>query len=81
VFLGGIPVAGDVIVDLAKLVKDPHLAEKLVYGVERDRITIPLDDSERAAILKALGADPGPGFRGVHEELLAEHNRRSARRP
>jgi hypothetical protein len=64
-----------VIVDLAKLVTDPELAGKLVYGVERDRITIPLDDFERAAILKALGADPGPGLRGIHAELLAEHNR------
>jgi len=74
-------VAGDVILSLAKLVKDPTLSAKLVDGVTRDTIAIRLDDPERAAILKALDGEPPPGLRGLHEGLLAEHNQRQLARP
>lgn len=81
VFLAGIPVGGDQILALASLVKDPALAGKLVDGVQRDTIAIRLDESELNAVLKALGADPPPDLRAVHEKLLEERRRRAAAQP
>jgi hypothetical protein len=74
VFLAGIPVAGDLLVVLAKLVKDARLAEKLEAGVNRDVIAIGLDEAERTAVLKAL-ADPPPGLETVRDTLLADRAR------
>jgi hypothetical protein len=74
VFLAGIPVAGDLLVVLAKLVKDARLAEKLEAGVNRDVIAIGLDEAERTAVLKAL-ADPPPGLETVRDTLLADQAR------
>ena len=63
--------------ELATLVKDPRLADKLGRGVQRDVIVIGLDDDERALVLKAL-ADPPHGLEDVRETLLAEQSRRAA---
>lgn len=73
-FLCGIPVSGEHLVVLAKLVKDPHLAEKLVGGVERDVIAIGLTDVERTAVVKAL-AEPPPGLEQVRDTLSADQAR------
>ena len=75
-FLGGIPVAGGEILVLAKLVKDPRLADKLVDGVRRDAIAIRLDDLERVAILKALSGELPAGLRDLQAKLLAEEDNR-----
>ena len=75
VFLAGVPVRSDLVLELASLVKDPLLAEKLERGVTRDVIVIGLDDDERTAVLKAL-ANPPHGLEEVRESLLAEQSRR-----
>jgi len=77
VFLAGVPVQSSLVLELATLVKDPRLADKLGRGVQRDVIVIGLDDDERALVLKAL-ADPPHGLEDVRETLLAEQSRRAA---
>ena len=62
--------------ELATLVKDPHLADKLERGVTRDLIVIGLNDDERTAVLKAL-ANPPHGLEDVRESLLAEQSLRA----
>jgi hypothetical protein len=76
VFLAGTPLAKDLVLALAKLVKDLQLAERLADGVKRDVIAIRLDDAERIAVLKAL-VDPPPGFENVRATLLADQARSS----
>ena len=61
---------------LATLVKDPQLADKLERGVTRDVIVIGLNDDERTSVLKAL-ADPPHGLEDVRETLLAEQGLRA----
>lgn len=77
VFLAGVPVQSSLVLELATLVKDPRLADKLERGVKRDVIVIGLDDDERALVLKAL-ADPPHGLEDVRQTLLAEQSRRAA---
>jgi hypothetical protein len=77
VFLCGIPVSGDDLVALAKLVKDPELGAKLVDGVQRDVIAIRLDGVERAAVLKALTEAPSE-LEHVRDTLLADQDRDQA---
>ena len=77
VFLAGVPVQSSLVLELATLVKDPRLTDKLERGVQRDVIVIGLDDDERALVLKAL-ADPPHGLEDVRETLLAEQGRRAA---
>jgi hypothetical protein len=77
VFLCGIPVSGDDLVALAKLVKDPELGAKLVDGVQRDVIAIRLDGVERATVLKAL-ADPPRELEHVRDTLRADEARDQA---
>ena len=62
--------------ELATLVRDPELADKLERGVKRDLIVIGLNDDERTSVLKAL-ADPPPGLEVVRETLLADQSRRA----
>ena len=76
VFLAGVPVRSDLVLELATLVKDPQLADKLERGVTRDVIVIGLNDDERTSVLKAL-ADPPHGLEDVRETLLAEQSRRA----
>ena len=76
-FLCGIPVSGDDLVALAKLVKDPELGAKLVDGVQRDVIAIRLDGVERATVLKAL-ADPPRELEHVRDTLRADQARDQA---
>ena len=76
VFLAGVPIPSSLVLELATLVRDPALADKLERSVNRDLIVIGLDDDERTSVLKALG-DPPPGLEDVRETLLAEQARRS----
>jgi hypothetical protein len=64
------------VLELATLVRDPELADKLERGVKRDLIVIGLNDDERTSVLKAL-ADPPPGLEVVRETLLADQSRRT----
>ena len=71
VFLAGVPVHSSLVVELARLVKEPGLTKKLELGVQHDVIAIRLDEDERATVLKALG-DPPPGLEDVRDTLLAQ---------
>ena len=74
-FLAGVPVHSSLVVELARLVGEPALTQKLELGVTRDVIAIRLDEDERALVLKALG-NPPPGLEDVRDTLLAQQVRR-----
>jgi hypothetical protein len=72
VFLAGLPVRDELILELARLVDDPDLADRLerAYG---DRIRIlALDIPERETIIRAL-EDPPAGLEELRAVLLQEH--------
>jgi hypothetical protein len=71
-FLAGLPVRDDLILELARLVDDPQLADRLerAYG---DRIRIlALDIAERETIIRAL-EDPPAGLEELRATLVQEH--------
>lgn len=76
VFLCGVPIQSTLVLELATLVRDPALADKLERGVTRDLIVIGLTDDERTLVLRAL-ADPPLGLEEVRDTLLAEQSRRA----
>lgn len=76
VFLCGVPIQSTLVLELATLVRDPALADKLERGVTRDLIVIGLTDNERTLVLRAL-ADPPVGLEEVRDTLLAEQSLRA----
>jgi hypothetical protein len=74
VFIAGVPVSSELVLALARLVKDPELAAKLEQRVRRDLVVIRLDDRERTIVLKAL-AEPPTGLEDVRAALLEEEAR------
>ena len=76
VFLCGVPIQSTLVLELATLVRDPALADKLERGVTRDLIVIGLTDDERTLVLRAL-ADPPVGLEEVRDTLLAEQSLRA----
>ena len=74
-FLAGVPVHSSLVAELAQLVKEPALTNKLELGVKQDAIAIRLDQDERAIVLKALG-NPPRGLEDVRDTLLAQQVRR-----
>jgi hypothetical protein len=77
VFLAGVPVQSSLVLELATLVRDPGLVDKLERAVELDLIVIRLTDDERTTVLKALTSPP-VGLEEVRETLLEEESRRAA---
>ena len=73
VYLAGVPVTRDAVLELAALLDkpDPELADRLREVVERGARVVALDDNERAAILKVL-LDPPDGLEPVRGTLLRE---------
>jgi hypothetical protein len=76
VFLCGVPIQSTLVLELATLVRDQALANKLERGVTRDLIVIGLTDDERTLLLRAL-ADPPVGLEEVRDTLLAEQSLRA----
>jgi hypothetical protein len=76
VFVAGVPVQNSLVLELATLVRDAHLVEKLERGVTRDLIVIGLTEDERPVVLRAL-ADPPPGLEELRETLLSDERRRA----
>ena len=72
VFVAGIPVRDEAILDLARLVDDPDLAAKLDENYSRGTKVLALTIPERTTILAALEDAPADltELRGV---LLEEH--------
>jgi hypothetical protein len=69
--LAGIPVSGDAILELARLVDDPALATKLEDAYGRDVKILALEIRERETILAAL-EDPPAYLAELRGVLLKE---------
>jgi hypothetical protein len=72
VFVAGIPVRDALILELARLVDDPSLADRLENAYGHDVKVLALDIPERETILVALD-DPPPGLEELRAVLLQEH--------
>ena len=70
-FLAGIPVRGDLILELARLIDDAALAERLEDAYGRDVKILGLDIPEGETIIRAL-EDPPPGLEELRGVLLRE---------
>ncbi len=71
-FLAGIPVHDDLILELARLVDDDALADRLEAAYGREVKVLGLDIPERETIIRAL-EDPPPGLEELRGVLLREH--------
>jgi hypothetical protein len=70
--LAGVPVRDELVLELARLVDDEELANKLERAYGREVKVLALDIPERETILRALD-DPPPGLEELRGVLLAEH--------
>ena len=61
-FLAGIPIRQQLVLEVAKRVADPELAAKLERAVERNVSVLALTLEERRAIVDGLGEHPPAGL-------------------
>jgi len=71
-YLAGIPVRPELILELARLVDDAELADKFESAYGREVKVLGLDIPERETIIRAL-EDPPPGLEELRGVLLREH--------
>jgi hypothetical protein len=71
-FLAGIPVRAELILELARLVDDEELANKLERAYAREVKVLAPDIPERETIIRALD-DPPVGLEELRAVLLQEH--------
>ena len=71
-FLAGIPIRDEFVLELAKLVTEPELAAKLERAVDRDVSVLALTLEERYAICASLGEHPPPGLRDLRATLAQQ---------
>ena len=71
--LAGVPVTDDAVLELARLVDDPNLADRLETAYARMTRVLPLTIPEREAVLAAIGEDPPAGLEELRGVLLREH--------
>lgn len=71
-FLAGIPVRDDLVLELARLVDDPELAIRLEDCYGRDVKVLGLDIPERETIIRAL-KDPPVGLEELRAVVVQEH--------
>jgi hypothetical protein len=76
-WLAGIPVRDDLILELARIVDDSELAARLERAYRNEIRILGLDVPERETILAAL-EDPPPGLEELRATLLQEHTWRHA---
>jgi hypothetical protein len=69
--LAGVPVRGDLVLELARLVDDDALAERLEDAYGRKVKLLALEIAERETILVAL-ADTPPGLEELRGVLLQD---------
>ena len=77
-FLAGIPIRDELVLEVAKLVLDPELAAKLERAVERDVSVLALTPEERMTILASLGEHPPPGLGDLRTTLHQQFEWRRA---
>ena len=68
-FLAGIPIRDEFVLEVAKLVSDPELAAKLERAVDRDVSVLALTLEERMTILASLREHPRPGLGDLRATL------------
>jgi hypothetical protein len=71
-FLAGIPIRDELVLELARLVDDPDLAERLEQNYGRMTKVFALTIPERETIIRALDDAP-PGLEELRALLLREH--------
>ena len=71
--LAGIPVTDDAVLELARLVNDPTLADRLETAYGRMTRVLALTIPERDTVLAAIAEDPPAGLEELHGVLLREH--------
>ena len=71
-FVAGIPVQDELILELARLVDDSELAERLENAYGRDVKILGITIPERETIIRALD-DPPAGLEELRGVLLVEH--------
>lgn len=74
-FVAGLQVADDLILELARHVDDPQLADRLEKAYRDGVRVLALTIAERETILLALD-DPAAGLTELRAVLLAEHTGR-----
>lgn len=72
IHLAGIPVQDDAVLELARLVDDDALAERLDTAYSRMTKVLALTIAERETIIRALDDTPA-GLEELHAVLLREH--------
>ena len=77
-FLAGIPIRGEFVLEMAKLVGNPELAAKLERAVDRDVSVLALTLEERRAICDSLGEHPPPGLGDLRTTLAQQRDWRRA---
>ncbi len=77
-FLAGIPIRDELVLEVAKLVGDPELAAKLERAVDRDVSVLALTLEERHTICDSLGERPPPGLGDLSTTLQQLEWRRAS---
>jgi hypothetical protein len=72
IHLAGVPVQDDAVLELARLVDDPALADRLETAFGRMTKVLALTIPERETIIRALDDAP-PGLDELRAVLLREH--------
>ena len=71
--LAGVPVTDDAVLELARLVRDPGLADRLESAYARMTRVLALTIPDREAVLDAIAEDPPVGLEELCAVLLREH--------
>ena len=71
-FVAGIPIRDELILELGRLVDDDELATRLENAYGREVKVLGLSIPERETIIRALD-DPPPGLEELRGVLVAEH--------
>ena len=72
-FIAGYPIPGPDVLELARLVNDPELAERLKAPYGREVRVFALDIPEREAMIWALDEPPTKALAELRAVLLEEH--------
>ena len=75
--LAGVPVTDEAVLELARLVDDAELADRLETAYSRMTRVLPLTIPEREAVLDAIAEDPPAGLEELRAVLLREHTARA----
>ena len=72
-YLAGLPIPGPDVLELARLIDDQVLAEKLETAYGRGARILALEIQERESILRALDDPPTKALAELPATLLQEH--------